>query len=77
MTCRDEKWYFKAPVLVLAFLCIGPFMLPLVWFNPCLSNRKKTVISVIALILSILLGMILSKSLGSIDEYYKLLKQYS
>jgi len=71
----DEKWYFKTPILILAFLCIGPFMLPLVWFNPRLDVKNKVVISIITVIVTIILSAILVRSLGSIAEYYNILKQ--
>ena len=43
----QDKWYFKPYVLIIAFLCVGPFVLPLVWFNPSFSRRKKVVVSII------------------------------
>lgn len=27
--------------LIVLFCCVGPFMLPLVWWNPVLSRRTK------------------------------------
>jgi len=65
-----EKWYFKASVLVIAFLCVGPFALPLVWFNPRFSKKAKIIISVIVIILSYYLGSLLFNSLKSIARYY-------
>lgn len=74
-TAQTERWYFKTPVLVASFLCIGPFMLPLVWFNPRFDAKKKALVTVIVVALGILLGVMLSKSLSNINEYYGLLKQ--
>ena len=35
------KWYLKPYGLIIAFLCVGPFMLPLVWSQPNYSQKKK------------------------------------
>ncbi len=72
-----EKWYFKTSVLVIAFLCIGPFALPLVWFNPRFSPKAKIIISAIIIILSYFLGAVLFNSLQSIIRYYKIIFQGS
>lgn len=71
----NVKWYFKTPALVIAFLCIGPFMLPLIWFNPGFNTKQKITISVAAILATALLTMVMAKSLVSIKEYYDLLKQ--
>ena len=68
-----DKWYFKTHVLVIAFLCVGPFALPLVWLNPGFNKRNKTIISAIIIVVSYLLGVIFVKSLQSIYEYYNLM----
>ncbi len=69
------KWYFKPYALVIAFLCVGPFALPLAWFNPSFSRRKKIIISAIIIVLSWLLGVLFVKSLKSIYEYYSFIFQ--
>lgn len=68
-----EKWYFKTSTLVVAFLCAGPFALPLVWFHPRYSLNKKIVITIIVIILSYLLGFLVTRSLKSIFEYYQII----
>lgn len=66
----QDKWYFKTHILIIAFLCIGPFALPLVWFNPRFNRRNKIIISLITIILSYLLGILLINSLRNIFQYY-------
>ncbi len=66
----QEKWYFKTTALVIAFLCIGPFALPLAWFNPHFSRKTKIVITIVTILLSYYLGILLANSLGSIGRYY-------
>lgn len=71
----QEKWYFRNYTLVIAFLCIGPFALPLVWFNPRFSQKTKIIISAIIIILSYSLGFMFFNSLRSITKYYKIIFQ--
>ncbi len=69
------KWYFKTHCLVIAFLGVGPFALPLVWFNPRFSRKTKILISVIVIILSYFLGILVANSLKTINSYYQLIFQ--
>ncbi len=66
-----EKWYFKTSALVIAFLCIGPFVLPSVWLNPRFNPKTKIIISAIIIILTYCLGVLLFGSLKSITSYYQ------
>ena len=67
------KWYFKTSSLIIAFICVGPFALPLLWFNPRLSRKTKIVISIIAIILSCFLGILFTNSLKTINSYYQMM----
>jgi len=66
------KWYFKTSSLLIAFLFVGPFALPLVWLNPDFSVKKKSVITLIVIIITYFLGILVNNSLKSIKEYYQL-----
>ncbi len=68
-----EKWYFSISTLVIGFLCVGPFVLPLVWANPNFGRKVKIVLSVAIIIVSYLLGVVFVKSLSAINSYYQLL----
>ena len=70
-----EKWYFKVSTLVVAFLCIGPFALPLLWINPSFSKKTKIVVSVIIIVSSYYMGMFLVGSVKSISSYYGMMLQ--
>ena len=72
---EPEKWYFKTPFLVTAFLCVGPFALPLLWFNPRFAQKTKIIASVIIIIVSYFLGIWLSNSINSIGKYYQQVNQ--
>lgn len=70
MEDKDKrKWYFKSWPLVVSFLCVGPFMLPLVWANPGLSKKWKIIISVVIIVLTYLLVVVSLKSLRTISDY--------
>ncbi len=69
-----EKWYFKTWALVVSFLTVGPFMLPLVWGNPKFSKRTKIIVSAAIGILTYLLTVVLFTSLKSLGSYYQLLQ---
>ena len=68
---EEKKWYFKTYWLVIAFLCIGPLALPLLWVNPRFSKRNKIIISVIVIILSYYLTVITFRSVATIKDYYQ------
>ncbi|MDD4954480.1 MAG: zinc ribbon domain-containing protein [Candidatus Omnitrophica bacterium] len=66
----QEKWYLGTSFLIIAFLCVGPLMLPLIWLKPSLSRDKKIIITVVVLAVSIALGVVLMNSIRSISSYY-------
>ncbi|MDD5130787.1 MAG: hypothetical protein PHS66_07080 [Candidatus Omnitrophica bacterium] len=69
---QDPKWYFKTWSLVVSFLCIGPFMLPLVWVNPRFGKKTKILITAVVLLGTLVLTELLVKSLKNIIDYYQL-----
>lgn len=69
------KWFYKTSVVVIAFLCVGPLALPLVWFNPNYSKRTKIFLSVIIIVISYYLVIAFMDSLKLMESYYKLLIQ--
>ena len=64
-------WYAKSSSLVISFLTVGPFALPLVWFHPAYSRRKKIIITVIVLALTVALVVVFLNAVGTIFGYYK------
>ena len=67
-------WYFSTGTLVMGFCCVGPLILPLVWFNPRYSMITKVVISVLLLAISWWLARALATSVASLRQYYDLLQ---
>ena len=66
----EAQWYCKTSSIVIAFLCVGPLALPLLWINPRFSQKTKVIVTIIIVILSWYLGSLLIDSLRSIKQYY-------
>ncbi len=47
------KWYFSTYWFVIGLLCVGPFALPLMWFNPRYKLITKIIVSVAVIAISI------------------------
>jgi len=71
---QDKKervnWYFKPAAIVLGFLCVGPFVLSLVWVNPYWDRRRKIIITLIVIALSVMMAVIFIDALKSVIKYY-------
>ena len=66
----ETKWYFSTATIVIAFLFVGPFVLPLVWFHPRYKKSSKIIVSVIVGVVTILIICLLMKIVPKILEYY-------
>ena len=64
------KWYFKPYAFVVAFICVGPFALPLVWINPNFSSRKKVILTAVILVVSYFLWIWVDQSMKTIRQAY-------
>jgi len=49
-----SKWYYSTAAVVISLATLGPFALPLVWFNPRYTTPTKIVLTVLVLALTIL-----------------------
>ena len=76
-TTLDEKklpWYFRNSSIIVAFLCVGPLALPMVWFHPKMSGSKKILWTTASLVLTYFMVQISIDSMKKIMEYYQQLK---
>ena len=73
LTKAKMPWYFKTSSLVIAFVCVGPLALPLVWLRPALSRNAKVVITLVVLMITYVLSMALIEALRTIGEYYEMI----
>ena len=72
----DRPPFFFRPLgMITAFLCIGPLMLPLVWWNPHLRRKNKMVITAVIGVISTLLGLATVRSIENIADYYRTLTE--
>ena len=69
----QDKWYFSTALLVIAFLCIGPLALPLLWLNPRFTKKTKIITSLIIGVLSYYLIVLFINALKILNEYYRLI----
>lgn len=77
MSFDPSKWYFRTPAFVMAFLCVGPLALPLVWINPRYKRAKKIFITLLTLLVCYIVFALLAKSTESIYNYYSQVLQLS
>ena len=46
---KGLKWYFTTPVVVIAFLFVGPIALPLVWLHPRYKIATKVIVTIVVI----------------------------
>jgi hypothetical protein len=75
LTARFEapktRGFGKTAILILSFLTVGPFALPLVWFNSAYTRRTKIIVTVIVLTLTFVLVAAFLNAARMIYGYYK------
>ena len=67
-------WYLKKRSIIMGFLLVGPFILPLVWINPNMSKTRKLAWTVVLSILSYFLVIWTMDSIKKLEEYYQQMK---
>lgn len=68
---QKRDWKSKKSTIIIAFLCVGPFALPLIWYHPKMSYRQKVVATAIIILITFMLCIIIWWCLRNIFEYYK------
>ena len=66
-------WLYTTATLVIFFMMVGPFVLPLVWVNPNYSQKKKLIVSLIIIVVSWLIYLVLQACFASIRQYYSII----
>ena len=64
-------WYYRSGSLLIAFLLVGPVMLPLVWLHPRMSRGRKTAYTALALAATTLIIWANYKFVAEIFKYYE------
>jgi hypothetical protein len=69
------RWYFRKSFIVIAFCCVGPLALPLIWWRPQTGLAWKIGLTIGILVLSWILYQTTMESIHTIIEYYKLIEE--
>jgi predicted nucleic acid-binding Zn ribbon protein len=67
-------WYFRKAFIIIAFLCVGPLALPLIWFRPHMTRAWKIGLTIGILVISWVLFQAMMESIRTLNEYYKLME---
>jgi hypothetical protein len=70
-----EPWYFSATSLIGLFMCVGPFILPLIWMKPSLSKQAKWTVTGVVAVLTVSGVAVMIWALSQILDYYKMVLQ--
>ena len=68
------KWYFKKSFISIAFCCVGPLALPLIWWRPQTTLTWKIGLTIVILVFSWILLQTTMESISTLKEYYKLIE---
>ena len=68
------QWYFRKSIIIIAFCCVGPLALPLIWWRPQTTLAWKIGLTIGILALSWILFQASMESIRVLMEYYSLLK---
>ena len=71
---RQMPWYFRTSFIIVAFCCVGPLALPLIWWHPQTTRFWKIGLTIVILVVSWILLQLTIESLRTIKEYYKLIQ---
>lgn len=74
---RKIEWYFRTGNIVVFFLFVGPFALPLVWFHPNYKKTTKIVVSAGVCVITAFFIALLIKFVPAIFDYYRQLQNIS
>ena len=70
-----HQWYFSKSFIVIAFCCVGPLVLPLIWWRPRTSLAWKIGLTIGILVVSWILFKISMESIHTFKEYYNLIEE--
>ena len=70
-------WYYRPAGLAVAFCCVGPLMLPLVWRHPSWDGRTKLVVTGAVVVATAGLFWLISGSVTGLLRYYRAISDLS
>jgi predicted nucleic acid-binding Zn ribbon protein len=63
-------WYFQKSFIIIAFCCVGPLVLPLIWWRPQTTFAWKIGLTIGILFLSWILFQATMESISTLKEYF-------
>ncbi|MFH1022241.1 MAG: zinc ribbon domain-containing protein [Planctomycetota bacterium] len=73
---KKRPWYFSTSFIAIAFCCVGPLVLPLIWWRPQTTRAWKTALTVGILVLSWILFRVTLESIETLKQYYELMGRF-
>jgi hypothetical protein len=74
---RSARWYYSTFAVVIGLATVGPFALPLVWFNPRYTKLTKAVLTVLILVVTgLLLYWIVQLYVQTAEQVRQILNAY-
>ena len=70
---KNVPWYFRKSFIITAICCVGPLVLPLIWWRPQTTLVWKIGLTIGIFILSWILFETTMESIRTIREYYNLI----
>lgn len=71
---EKPKWYHKTVMIIVAFLCVGPLALPLVWIHPRYKLAQKILGTVLMVAATWALWVVMKDSYDRVMNQYRDLK---
>lgn len=72
---KQEKWYTSNWALVVLFITIGPFAIPMVWASPLRGKKSKWILTLGMIAATVLITWAFGYFVQKILDYYKLLSE--
>ena len=66
-------WYFRTSFIVIAFACVGPLALPLIWWRPKTPLPWKIGLTIGILVFSWLLYLVTLESVRALQGYCQMI----
>jgi len=67
---EKRPWWFRTSFIIIAFFCVGPLALPLIWWRPQTSRAWKIGLTIAIIIISAILLQATIKSVETLEQYY-------
>ena len=63
-------WYFSKIFITVVLMFLGPLALPLIWFHPAMSFGKKTLFSLVLIVITFYFVSVMTNAQRMLDVLY-------